>query len=198
MVALLFSASMTRSPTWMPSPLPTVENSPPLLVITVPLLTVRVPMVSCAKAGKARAAVAASTTLASVFMGFVLELGGYKVAGPPSGRRSRRPSRLGCRTRRDGDVVDPQVAADLLGRAADRGIDQFQPLPRALFGRNLEVGGHPTPFEAALQRAEPGHGAPLVAADRPVQALVAAQELGARLQGQAVAARAQQQGLAQV
>src|SRR5690606_34907300 len=81
MVALLFSASMTCSPTWMPSPVPAVANSPPLLVITVPLLTVRVPMVSCAKAGKARAAVAASTTLASVFMRFILNLGGKFVTG---------------------------------------------------------------------------------------------------------------------
>src|SRR5690606_11216394 len=81
MVALLFSASMTCSPTWMPSPVPAVANSPPLLVITVPLLTVRVPMVSCAKAGKARAAVAASTTLASVFMRFILKLGGQVCDG---------------------------------------------------------------------------------------------------------------------
>ena len=48
-----------------------------------------------------------------------------------------------------------KFAADLLGRAADRGIDQFQPLPGAFFGGNLELDRHLPPVETAFQRSEP-------------------------------------------
>src|SRR5690606_12794576 len=82
-------------------------------------------------------------------------------------------------------------------RARDRGVAELQPLPRAALW-NAEFGLPFLPSETALQRPEAGDLATGNAADGPVPALLAAQELGARAQRQAVAPRRQQQRLAQV
>src|SRR5690606_38302662 len=180
--ALLPSPTMMRSPAWIDSPDAAGMKSPPMLVDTEPL-TCMVPMVSWAIAGAISPARAvASATLPSVFMWNSLTWG----------------ASLGrwCLHRRDGNVVDPQVAAGVPG-ARHREVAELQPLPRAALG-NAEFGLAGLPGKTALQRSQPLDLPPRHAADGPVPALLAVQELGAGTQRQAVASRRQQQRLAQV